>query len=347
MVVPRAAQVRGMLLEEALLFLLRRSGYKTISNCGNDPTLMKHGAGIAVKGRGGNHQIDAIADFILQQPFSNPQRLLVEAKFLDGPVGIPVARNAVGVLKDVQEYWHRGPTTDIPKSRYHYAYAIFSARGYKKTIQEYAFAQDIYLISLANSAYIQTIIDAIQGIAQDDTTVENWWPEETSLGDMRRSIRRQLTRAEGISMVDRNNIQAFLDSCRQLNFCLLGLINGRFPIFLVPAEGVTLQSLESHITMRPRWDDSSWYLFRSEENGDERKIFSFDLPEELFSMYAKEEVLTAQAALNLKQAEMGEIHCVALINDEIRVIRFLIDNRWIEDLLNRLNNRSQERERSD
>lgn len=56
-----------------------------------------------VKGRGGEHQIDAIADFIVHQPFSYPQRLLVEAKCYSNKVRLPVIRNAAGVLKDVNE----------------------------------------------------------------------------------------------------------------------------------------------------------------------------------------------------------------------------------------------------
>lgn len=69
-----------MLLEEAALHLLHRSGYRTVDAPGTDPTLCNVGAGLAVRGRGSEHQIDVIADFVVHQPFSNPQRLLVESK---------------------------------------------------------------------------------------------------------------------------------------------------------------------------------------------------------------------------------------------------------------------------
>ena len=104
------AQIRGLLLEEAVLHLLRKSGYKTIDIPGADPTLGTCGAGIFVRGRGGKHQIDAIADFLIHQPFSNPNRLLVEAKcFFRRDVRLPELRNAVGVLKDVSEHWVPAP----------------------------------------------------------------------------------------------------------------------------------------------------------------------------------------------------------------------------------------------
>ena len=66
-------------------------------------------AGLNVWGRGGKHQIDAIADLRIGQPFSNPQRLLVEAKaYSNEPkVGLPIVRGAVGVLKDVSEFGSR------------------------------------------------------------------------------------------------------------------------------------------------------------------------------------------------------------------------------------------------
>ncbi len=74
------SQLRGMLLEEAILYLLRVSGYKTVDTADSDSSLEIHAAGLAVKGRGGRHQIDAIADFTVTPPFSHPQRLLLEAK---------------------------------------------------------------------------------------------------------------------------------------------------------------------------------------------------------------------------------------------------------------------------
>jgi len=58
----KPGQIRGMLLEEVALHLLRRSGYRTVDAPGNDPTLCNVGAGLAVRGRGSEHQIDAIAE---------------------------------------------------------------------------------------------------------------------------------------------------------------------------------------------------------------------------------------------------------------------------------------------
>src|SRR5258706_13438839 len=87
---PNATQIKGMLLEEAVLYLLESSGYIPVTEAGNDPTLHQGRNGLEVQGRGGKHQIDAIADFAIQQPFMHPLRLLVEAKFHGSPIGIEV-----------------------------------------------------------------------------------------------------------------------------------------------------------------------------------------------------------------------------------------------------------------
>lgn len=89
--------IKGLLLEEVLLNLLKESGYSTVNNANNDATLKQGHSGIEVKGRGLNHQIDVIADFIMTPPFSYPVRLLLEAKFYSSKVGIDIIRNAVEV----------------------------------------------------------------------------------------------------------------------------------------------------------------------------------------------------------------------------------------------------------
>src|SRR5712664_1249051 len=168
----RLTNIRGMLLEEALLHLLESTGYRTVLSRGADPTLFDGPAGLKVRGRGSDHQIDAISDFQAPPPFSHPQRLLVEAKCFDPGVrvGLPIVREAVGILKDVTEFWMVAGG-DIPKQRYHCQYAVFSATGYTSEAQRFAFAQDIYLIPLAASRFLEPAIQALRNVrsaAEDD-----------------------------------------------------------------------------------------------------------------------------------------------------------------------------------
>jgi hypothetical protein len=93
---PDVRRVTSILMEEAILYLLETAGYRTALTANGDPTLNEGSNGLCVQGRGGSHQIDGIADFAIGHPFSHPQRLLVEVKFLEKVADIEVVRNAVG-----------------------------------------------------------------------------------------------------------------------------------------------------------------------------------------------------------------------------------------------------------
>ena len=110
-----------MLLEEVILSALRTAGYDTVLAPDN-VRMIAGPSGLEIVGRGAKHQIDAIADYSFQPPFSHPQRLLVEAKCYGSNVHLEVIRNAVGVHKDLSEAW------TIPMSgeqRFHYQYEVF------------------------------------------------------------------------------------------------------------------------------------------------------------------------------------------------------------------------------
>ena len=153
---------------------------------GSDPTLLFGPAGLKVRGRGSDHQIDAISDFQAPAPFSHPQRLLIEAKCLDPEVrvGLRVVREAVGILKDVGEFW-MVTGGEIPKQRYHYQYAIFSATGYTLEAQRFAFAQDIYLIPLGASRFLEPAIQALRNVrsaAEGKASKANFCPQLSPIG---------------------------------------------------------------------------------------------------------------------------------------------------------------------
>ena len=331
-------QIRGMLLEEVLLHLLRSSGYRTIENVNNDPTLVDASAGIKVKGRGCNHQIDAIADFIVHQPFSNPQRLLVEAKcYATGrSVGIQIARNALGVLIDVSEYWVPGSRQLPARKRYHYQYALFSATPYSREAEKYAFAHDIYLIPLANSAFMQPIIDSIINITALDLDAESDNNIPVEMKQLRIEIRNRLkgpANAHHDFTENHPNINDKLNHLIQasfrLNYALIAVLGGGFPVCLVPNEGVNIDSLPSPLCVKIYWDASHWYLIKADT---EQQIFSFDLPPGLFDLYEKEGKLSAIQALDLKEQAMSHFHSVWVKEGRIKIISFQLDQNWLEDV---------------
>lgn len=157
-----SAYLQGMLLEEGILYLLRSSGYTTVTEPDNVTTHRAFGGALQVRGRGGDHQIDAIADFTVTPPFTNPQRLIVEAKcYARKEIGLDVVRNGVGVLKDVSEFWAAPDEASVAKRRYHYQYAIFSASEFSLPAQRYAYAHDVHLLPLRRSAFMRPVIEAV------------------------------------------------------------------------------------------------------------------------------------------------------------------------------------------
>lgn len=345
---PDTRQITGMLMEEAILYLLEASGYRTVTNGNGDPTLHEERGILSVLGRGGKHQIDGIADFAIGQPFSHPQRLLVEVKFHGQPVDIQVVRNAVGVLQDVREYWtgfHNMHETVRP--RYQYTYAIFSASEYRSSAQHYAYAHDIYLIPLAKSVYIQPIITAINTIGEFVVPAPRGLTlkkrdalipyDETARGlrhrELKNYIRATIRNTTGYSLSEivngtaLNLLEQFCLECRQLDGAILGMISRQFPVFLVPSPGVNLNELHD-CSARIYWDDRHhWYL-----QLDTGESFSFDLPDSLFDQYAEHGMLSEIRALDLKAETLYEIQAVLRQGRNIRVVTFHLDFDWLDQI---------------
>jgi hypothetical protein len=326
-------QIRGMLFEEAVLFLLARAGYRTI-DVPDGRTIRPVGAGLAVCGRGGMHQIDAIADYEIVPPFGYPQRLLVEAKFYSSRVELPIIRNAVGVLKDVNEFWHPSHSI-LTGNRYHYLQAVFSASEFTSAAEDYAFAQDVYLFPLAKSAYFHPLLSAISSIKPQTFGGIHWSSVPVNLSRLRQEIRSMLRDPEMLYDYDRfadgreRDLFQFVDVVYRLGGVVVGMLGRSFPLFLVPRTPAVLDYLRGDITVQVWWDDTSWYLRSPDGEG----LFSFDIPPRLFARYAKSGLLTRQHALDLKRDFFSDLHAVIVEPNAVRVVRFQLDGDWIERLL--------------
>jgi Restriction endonuclease len=147
------AVLRGYLLEEALAWLLRNTGYRLLVDASQDPDeLVMAGGTLLVQGRGTTHQVDVLGEFALTPAFSLPIRMFIEAKFYRERCKLPVVRNAHGVIHDINEnFVHFGGSR--PRRRYQYAYALFSASGFTEPAQAYALAQQISLVDLSGASF--------------------------------------------------------------------------------------------------------------------------------------------------------------------------------------------------
>ncbi|PZO38900.1 MAG: hypothetical protein DCF19_15635 [Pseudanabaena frigida] len=347
--------IRGLLLEEILLNLLSASGYLIVEKSSDDITLETRSPGVLeVKGRGSNHQIDAIASFSISPPFSYPVRLLLEAKFYNKKVGIDIVRNAVGVLKDVSEF-SAVVNNKIFKPKYHYQYAIFTSSSFTKQAQEYAFAQDIYLIKLENNQYFYPVIEALKNLSYTDFSGENDKNIEIDLSGLRKNIRSSLkgNGKQGISRYcsrynfNTENICDIIDLNLELHNSYLGVLCNRFPIFLTASRDFNIEYLIQNPTIRIYRDNNKWYIVKNNEeylNLDERDIiFSFDLPVDLFKLYADNKMLSKNRALDLKQEFMNSIQIIFKGRDRDRNImsslELKLDNDWLNGMRASLDNR--------
>jgi len=328
---PTKPQIRGVLLEEILLYLLQSTGYCTVTSAAGDDTLDIVSAGLVVHGRGADHQIDAIADYLIQQPFAHPQRLLVEAKcFKSDKVDLKIVRNALGTLRDVCEFWVKQDATNGGQ-RYHYQYAVFSVSGYTRPAQEYAFAQDIYLIQLAQSAFLKPLIaklsSAAEAVNELDTSIK--------LKTLRQQFRSMLARVQVESDEVTNLLEELRDLCHNLGGVLLATIAGQFPIFLVPATDLDIATLSRTMYVKIFFDQSGWYL----RDLDDKLLFSFDLPAVLFNQYAESGRLSPAAALNLKENALGQIQAIRSIEGRVDLLSLKLDGGWLTQVKRQIRHR--------
>ncbi len=320
--------LRGLLLEEVILYILSWSGYVPILNASADTTLRDGTSGLEVRGRGTWHQIDAIADFSLVPPFSNPQRLLVEAKFKGTKTGIEIIRNATGVHKDVSENWVVDTTVRgqvSARKRYHYLYAVFSKESFTKPAQDYAYAQDIYLLPLKRSVYFQPIIDAINAISFDRD-------DKPALKEVRKFVRSYLLETHEVMPIRneeyRGMLRELVNICHRRGHGFMTMFDGNFPIFLSAEVGLDELDIQQINRVRIKVLDGNWFI----EDQDERRLFFFDLPDEIFKKYEKSGTLTRRSLARIKEDFMSEFYAYRSLNGRIELIQFRIDQRWFDQV---------------
>lgn len=170
------AHIKGYLLEEALAWLLRNSGYHLLTSRNDDRaelTCSQDGS-LAVRGRGARHQVDVLGQFAFSPAFSLPVRMFLEAKALNTRCGLSIVRNAHGVIHDINQNFAypelRDPAGEDngrqrPRRRYHYTYALFSTSGFTRDAQRYALAHQLSLVDLSGPsfAWLRVLIEETGG----------------------------------------------------------------------------------------------------------------------------------------------------------------------------------------
>lgn len=192
----------GYILEEMLAYLLRNAGYRLLTDERQDPhELANRHHGLIVRGRGAEHQVDVLGELLWIPAFTYPLRLVLEAKCRKGKTDIATVRNMVAALLDINQnnmpQRTAAGTPPIPRAKYAYVGAIFSASGFSSHAADFALAHAVSLVDLRATAF-RSLVTAARQCA---TTLSAYYEaEETGsvarfVGAIRNSLRVELNTA--------------------------------------------------------------------------------------------------------------------------------------------------------
>jgi hypothetical protein len=343
-------QVRGALLEEAVLFLLRKVGYDTYDSAALTPSQSQHmragHSGLEVRGRGTWHQLDAFALWKHSPAFMYPLHLMVEAKcYAAGrPVGVEVARNSVGVLKDISEnyftYTRRGETFRGP--RFNYTAAIFSTSGFTQGAVEYAVAHQVFLIQYEGVPAIQPLIDAIFEFGDDCIDARG----QQAIAAARRYYRRCLADAPPVHDEPRQLTErgrrllrdSISEAARAIRGSYFGMLQGQWPLHLLRRESLPPEAFRSDvIPCQVRGNHrGEWKFVPSQIQRGQRGWFEleFSLPPVIAELVEEHWEDPVEVA-NLKQQHFSYIDLTGVIDGIRRSVRLELDRQWIQDYIRR------------
>lgn len=334
-------QLRGYLLEEALAWLLRHSGYDLLVDASQDPDeLLMHGSELRVRGRGTNHQVDVLGEFAFTPAFSLPVRLFLEAKHYTQKCGLNVVRNAHGVLADVNQNYvsHAGGR---PRRRFQYCYALFSASGFSPEAEAFAIAHQISLVDLSTPSF-KWLLDAVAACA--DRLYEAAVVHSLAtfpVKDARRRL-RQLLGTTPVAMPttmpahsERAYAKALTDFAAHLQQCseielLIGFPPAPFILPLVVNDRIAFASYAtrhpSHtISIRRRGEGATpeWTATAADENAAYH--LSFALPSGIEEWIAENEDRRRSRARTIKSDFLATITIYFQANGELRVCHLRYD----------------------
>jgi len=353
--------IRGVLLEELVLHLLGLVGYRVVK-AGDEGTRSGH-SGLEVCGRGEWHQIDALAAFDRTPAFMYPLRLVLEAKCYARrrPVGIEVARNAVGVLKDISENYFSFPSTsaagtEIQIPRFNYLSAIFSTSGYTSGAQRYAIAHQIFLIQYDRIGLLQPIVDGLLTLTADhlNTTMKQH-AEALVSARLRREVRRLLEVGEygqwpndsvfseaGYQHIWNNVVEPLL----QIRGSYFGMLQGKWPMHLLSKHALPAAAFadRDEVLCRVYGRESDTWSFSpiNTKEGDAGWFrLEFDIPEEILEVVETTR-RDAVALAVLKQQQFSFLDLAGRIGGIQRQVRLRLDEEWLEAYLQRIKKRRQQ-----
>lgn len=331
-------QIRGLVLEEIILGLLRKAGYR-ILKAGEDALIRDGKAGsLEVQGRGEWHQIDAIVTYDYTPAFLFPIRLGLEAKAYfptyehpsgklksSGRVGIEVIRNAVGVVKDLNENYFSDVAQTLKLKRYNYVYSVFSLYGFTENAQRYAVAHQIYLIQYHHNYLfngIKEILSRLEGtvVRQNEQLIIR-----ETLRDFFRNPEEYREELRNVFGQEFELIRNLLEEVQRVGGSYFGLLNGEYPIHVISETPID-EFLDRDEYEVPIWVREDGTVNISLRN----KNISFELPTVVAQLLQNVWTDDRRVA-DFKRSHISFITLSGIMGGVRRSIKLKLDTNWLNE----------------
>jgi hypothetical protein len=296
------------------------------------------------------HQVDVLGQLEWIPAFTFPLRLFVEAKFRRGRTGLPVVRNAVGVLVDVNGKYGAVDFRQRLQPRYRYAYGLFSTSGFSIPAVDMAFAHEISLVDLSGGDFNDvrdSIIVTAQSLVDDLASLRRanepgaviGMPEVSAI---RSALRLALgTQPEGVPSIEETQSE-FQRSIGSLIEPLVNVATHFGELFVAMADGPFLLILKAQnrfaflgyaeanpthrVTIRwnPALDDGRTWEIRPSDDQNAYRL-TFRLPDQIARYIFSEGASARARAWSVKQRFFSSIAVYHRVNRNDRIFRLEFD----------------------
>ena len=205
-------QAREYIFEEKVKELLQNNNYITIVE-------------EEVPGRSGYHGIHAYGRINIPSAFTYPVRIICQYKYYaKNRVELMHIRDFGGIMADISErnYSVTGDVGNIA-DRDQYAGCFFSATSFTREAQEYAWAHNIFMISLERIEVMQPILKSI----------------DSFVSGLSESIINNITKEELIE-----GYRSEIGNQEEMPESVIGIVNGVYPVMILGKAGWTTPVFE-------------------------------------------------------------------------------------------------------
>jgi len=280
---------------------------------------------------------------------------MVEAKcYARGrPVGIEVARNAVGVLKDISEnfftYIPIGPAgTAVQVPRFNYHAAIFATSGYTAGAQRFAIAHQIFLIQYERVSLLEPVVDGLLLLRDDH--LRGLSGDEAEISARLRSDLRQMLQESGNAVQRADSAlspegfehvrDGVVGPLLRIEGSYFGMLQGKWPMHLLSRRPLPEAAFlhRDAVPCRVYGRNSDRWSFSPigvQEGEPAWFRLEFDIPEEIvgFVGEARNDPFTLAA---VKQANFSFLDLAGKIGGLQRQVRLRLDGEWLDAYLQRI-----------